>query len=371
MSIPLIQHRLPSQPGDTDTTWFTHRQNAFEQAAILQQVAFKRAKWPDLPDGPFSKQPQHTYPHILPQCAEQLAFYDGFVLDVLTYMHANNIAVHTEALNLKSSQVACLNFLFPLKKDLSLASMVLRKLDAFPGLTSVENIEFEYTGQDETNRKEQPCTAWLGEPRSGKRGQHRTSIDAAVFWTDQRGKTHISLIEWKYTERNFGSCSAFANADAETKTRCRSLTVTTDPADHCVLAGSGRHCGRHYWDHMQEAGISLAKLAVISGCPFQGPFYQLMRQFLIAQYLRTDGHAHHVAVLAVEFEGNDALRAVPPQLRPLMTRPESTVIDTWNSIVDGVPPLCRITAEKLLAAYDSTPATDPTWRQYITARYGL
>lgn len=371
MNTPMIPHRLPSQPGNADTTWFTDRQNPFEQAVIAKQVAYKEATWPDIHNGPFSKQPSHTYPHILPTGNEQLAFYDGFALDVLDYMHANDIAVHTEALNLKSSQVACLNFLFPLKANPSLAVAVLRNLPIFSRFQSVEGIEFEYTGQDETQRKNQPCTTWLGEPTSGKRGQNRTSIDAAIFWTDLDTATHITLVEWKYTERNFGSCSAFDKAKPESKARCRALSVADQPASQCLLAGPGRHCGRHYWDYMPAAGISLAKLSLVAGCPFQGPFYQLMRQFLVAQYLRETRQANHINVITIDFEGNEALRNVPPQLRPLAPGSDHTVIDAWNSVLDGVPLLRCITAESLLQAYDATPETDSTWRQYITARYGL
>jgi hypothetical protein len=46
-----------------------------------------------------------------------------------------------------------------------------------PGLREVTAVEFEYTGPDGT-------TDWLGEPKRGKRGQDRISMDAAFFWMD-------------------------------------------------------------------------------------------------------------------------------------------------------------------------------------------
>jgi len=366
---PHIHHRLPDDPGTDDILWFTKRQNTFEQKVIKKQVAYKRSRWPKLPDGQSSKHPNHTYPHILPS-TERLAFFDGFADEVLKYMNINHIAIHTEALNLKSSQVACLNFLFPFRLNYQFAAKVLRNL--FPNMTAVTGIEFEYTGQDEKKRKDQPCTAWLGEPHSGKRGQNRTSIDAAIFWTDDTEKAHISLIEWKYTEKNFGLCSAFNDATAQVEADCLALNVLDEnPEANCLLAGEGSHYGRHYWDHMEESGIRLARLAKVQGCPFRGPFYQLMRQFLVAQFLRDQPTKEEVEVIAIEFAENQALKELPKELEPLRQKKEDTVIGAWNSVIEGVPKLGRITAEKLLAAYDATPATDPTWRQYIRDRYGM
>jgi len=208
------RHVLPGEEGG-DTAWF-YRQNAFEQQEIFRQVAFKRRRWPELGDGSASKRPTYTYPHILPAGHERLAFYGPLADAILAYLAEEDIALHSEVLNLKSSQAACLNFLFPLRQDLDLAKASLGSF--LPGLREVTGIEFEYTGSPEV-------TQWLGEPRRGKRGQNRTSIDAAVFWVGRSKKRCITLVEWKYTERNFGACSAFQSAPKDDKARCRALDV--------------------------------------------------------------------------------------------------------------------------------------------------
>jgi len=107
------RHVLPGEESG-DTAWF-QRQNRFEQREVLRQVAFKRGRWPHLPDGAASKRPTYTYPHILPAGHERLAFYEPLADAILSYLAANDIAPHSELLNLKSSQAACLNFLFPLR----------------------------------------------------------------------------------------------------------------------------------------------------------------------------------------------------------------------------------------------------------------
>ncbi len=362
-------HKMLGDPGPGDTTWFTERQNDFEKEVIIRQVSYKTMNWPGLPYAASHRGSKHHYPHILPAGNEHLAFFPGFSDEVFTYMKEADIEGHSELLNLKSSQAACFNFLFPLRQDHALAAHVLR--DILPNVSTVTNIEFEYTGQDEANRSHQPCTEWLGEPASGKRGQNRTSIDAAIFWTDSSNETHISLIEWKYTERNFGMCSASQNGDAQTKANCQSLCTSHNPAANCILASNRRNCGRHYWEHMEEAGLSLEKLAQVQGCPFRGPFYQLMRQFLVAQFLRNKRAADHVDVIALEFEDNAALRKLPRNLTCLCPDQDATVIDAWNAFLDCTPPLRRITAEQLIAGYDNVTDIDSEWREYIRFRYGL
>lgn len=200
----MISHTLPGEPNG-DTSWFW-RLNPFEQRETRRQVEFKRRHLPNLPDGHSTIHPEHRYPHILPKGHLAKAFYPPMRLAVLDYLNEHQIATHTEVLNLRSSQAACWNFLFPLHEDLDLATAVFGAL--LPDLECVTAIEFEFTG-------ELGATTWLGEPRSGQRGQNRTSIDAAVFWSNRQGQPCATLIEWKYTERSFGSCSAFNKASSQ------------------------------------------------------------------------------------------------------------------------------------------------------------
>jgi len=356
------RHILPGEEGG-DTAWF-HRQNPFEQQEIYRQVAFKRGRWPHLPDGAASKRPTHTYPHILPAGHERLAFYGPLADDVLSYLAANDIAPHSELLNLKSSQAACLNFLFPLHQDLDLAWAVLRPL--LPSLREVTGLEFEYTGPEGT-------TEWLGEPSGGKRGQHRTSIDAAIFWIGRSKRVHVTLAEWKYTERNFGACSAFGNASPEDKTRCRALDVARDrnPARSCLLTTGGDRRSRRYWEHVEAAGMSLPAFADVQGCPFRGPFYQLMRQFLLAAYLRHVGEADQVEVVSIGFARNTALHRVPPQLRPLVGGKREGIVEAWNAVLQGSPPLRHWMVEELMAGVNKVEGIDLGWRNYLRERYDV
>jgi len=356
-----IRHVLPGQSGG-DTSWF-ERQNTFEQAVILHQVGFKRARWPDIEGGRFSKQPRHIYPHILPKGSERLAFCDSIADDVLNYLSQERIALHSEALNLKSSQVACLNVLFPFRQDLHLATRVFKGL--FPGLATVTGIEFEYTGPTGT-------TEWLGEPPDGMRGQNRTSIDAAIFWKDADGKGRASLVEWKYTERSFGGCSAYAKAGPEKRRSCDRLNLlASDLGQNCLLTSGEPRRSRLYWKRMEQSGISLGKLSRVAGCPFKGPLYQLMRQTLVARHTVDCGEADRAEVVSVSFAGNRELHTVPRELLPLADGQTSDILTVWNSMLLGMPPLRNITVEQLMSQYDGTPNQDGDWRTYIRDRYGI
>jgi hypothetical protein len=354
-------HVLPGEQGG-DVTWF-YRQNSFEQQEIFRQVTFKRRHWPQLDDGRFSKRRIHIYPHILPTGHERLAFYEPLADAILFYLTEEDIAPHSEMLNLKSSQAACLNFLFPLRQDLDLAKATLGPF--LLGLREVTGIEFEYTGPPE-------ATEWLGEPKQGKRGQYRTSIDAAICWIGKSKRRHVTLVEWKYTEESFGVCSAFSSAPKEAKANCRSLDAAKDsnPAQSCLLTTGGGRRSRRYWEHMESAGISLPAFVSVEGCPFQGPFYQLMRQFLLAAYLRQTGEVDEAEVVSVGFARNTALCMVPPQLRPLVGG-EGDIIDAWNAVLKDAPPMRHWTVEQLMARVNYVKGIDLGWRNYLRERYDV
>lgn len=359
---PVILHVLPGETGG-DTSWF-FRQNHFEQQEILRQVAFKNKYWPGLGNGKFAKRPQHTYPHILPDGNVRKAYYEPIADKVLQYLEEENIALHTEALNLKSSQVACFNFLFPIRRDPQLATRLLKP--HFSGMDSVTGIEFEYTGPIE-------ATKWLGEPLGGKRGQNRTSIDAAIFWKDENRRRHASLIEWKYTEHNFGVCSAFSNGNKEEKAICKSLNVAEDsnPAHICLLTSGKRHRSRRYWEHMESAGISLDVFSDVPGCPFQGPFYQLMRQYLLGSYLQVHNIVDRFEVVSLDFSGNNQLYKIPGHLRPMVNEEDYDVVFLWNTALPDGNKMRHITVEDLMVSADGVDGIDSEWRAYIQERYGV
>jgi len=347
-------HGLPGEPGDT--AWF-ERMNAFEQQETRRQVAFKRKHWPDLPDGIWAKKKgeAYTYPHIVPD--RDKALYPGIAGDVLRYFQSNNVAVHSEFLNLKSSQACCFNVLFPLHQDLALAEIALKPV--LPGVKSVMAIEFEYTGPE-------GATAWLGEPSGGHRGAYRTSIDAAVWWKSDAG-SYLTFIEWKYTEKTYGVCGGYQSKGNKHRRFCETMVVSVGAHPQGCYLTEGKNT-RRYWDHLSEAGISLAALSRCSGCPFRGPFYQLMRQYLLAAYCRRCEPVEDVFVVAVGFGGNTFLHDVPSELANL----GGNIEGAWNACLSEVPLIEHVSVESIIASIRAANrSAEAEWLAYLNDRYGL
>lgn len=337
-----------------DTAWFG-RYSPFIQAETRRQVEYRRRTWPDLPVGEHSKRAGSFYPHLLPADRWKLNLFEPIRERVVPYLDENDIALHSEAANLRSSQVCCFNFLFPLRLDLEAAAVVLAPV--LRGVAAVDSIEFEDAG-------EEGATEWLGEPTGGRRGANRTSIDAAVRWRDLDGQRRLTLVEWKYTEEKYGTCGGFASKGNLTPERCTSFDPRRDPSSQCYLAAGGRHGKRRYWEHLRPD--VLGRLSGTKGCPFQGPLYQLLRQELLAEHFRSTGRYDEVDVVVLHFGGNAALAEVPVHLRPL----GSSVGAIWSTAV-GVG-FREVAVERVMEAIDAAPVERlTTWRRYTAERYGV
>lgn len=340
-----------------DAAWL-ERLNPWERQETHRQIDFKKRKWPEVADGAWSKIPGRHYPHILPVEHVDKAFVPSIAADVKAYFDQHDIAKHSEVRNLKSSQACCINFMFPLKDDLELAAVALRPV--LPGVRRVKKIDFEFTGDE-------GATEFLGEPKNGKRGLHRTSIDVSIEWLDNLDREVLTLSEWKYTERTFGSCGGFRSKRNENKAACRSWMDHGHPIGTACYLTQGRHT-RRYWERMADAGIDLATLSRSEPCPFHGPFYQLMRQFLLAAYLRRQRPDRLVEVATLSFRDNTALQAVPPNLRYL----GSDIVSAWNNAISGAPPLRRAWVDDIGEALGHTDSErGRELYAYLGDRYGV
>ncbi|MFC1689172.1 hypothetical protein ACFL07_05860 [Pseudomonadota bacterium] len=284
-----------------------YKTSAWSRKVTRQQAELKKKLWPRLPPG-FHQKTERHYDHILPEGYEKLAFYPPIADAVFEYASERNLKIHDEIRNLKSSQACCFNFLFPLKLDLEAAALALRHFH--PTLESVKDLDFEYTGPSE-------LTDWLGEPEYGRPGYKRTSIDCAVFWTSNDGNPHVTLIEWKYTEVAFGTCSS-------QKTSCRK----DDYQKNCPLVHGSIERPRRYFECLEEAEINLSKIPSV-GCPFRGAIYQLMRQSLVAFWVKENiGLEPHL--VSLNFTENTSTESIEAEYyNSAMT----SLLELWNLAV--------------------------------------
>ena len=174
---------------------------------------------------------------------------------------------HGPSNHLLDSQVQCVNALFPMVSD---PARILAAFGAALDTEEVLEIEpgrfltFEYIGPvDYFNEGN-------GKPR--RRGTRCTSVDAAFRYLTRQGEVELALLEWKYTESYPSLRKPQPKADATRSSRYQA----------------------HYEDDSGPLRSELLDFPFL----LDEPFYQLMRQQLLAHQLETH-HAEDAAAVRV------------------------------------------------------------------------
>lgn len=159
--------------------------------------------------------------------------------------------------NLLSSQVQCVNALMQMVND---PERIVRAFGNLVDIAEVLEVEpgryltFEYIGPSDYFNE------GAGNPRV--RGTMCTSVDAAFLYRTRTGVTELALVEWKYTEKYTTARKPNPGYD---KTRIK----------------------RYGADYHDPSGPLRAELLDIEWM-LDEPFYQLMRQQLLAWRLERD-----------------------------------------------------------------------------------
>lgn len=204
--------------------------------------------------------------------------------------------------NLLSSQVQCVNALMPMVDD---PERIKRAFGHVVDIAEVLEIEpgrhltFEYIGPEDYFGE------GAGKPRV--RGTRCTSVDAAFLYRTSTGSTELALVEWKYTEK---------------------YTTTRPPKPGYDKTRIKRY-GADYHDPAGPLRFELIDIEWM----LDEPFYQLMRQQLLAWRLEKD-HAEGADVVRV-------LHVLPPRnlaYQASLVRPEhramgNTVDEVWAQLL--------------------------------------
>jgi hypothetical protein len=126
----------------------------------------------------------------------ELNLWEGIRKDTKEYFIKNGIAWWSgngePTGHLLSSQIACLNHLYPLRQRKDCTDKILQNIsDSISESLFVDSglVEFEKTGIKP-----------LGKELSTQRGANSTSIDSFMIGKKHNGDKVLILIEWKYTE---------------------------------------------------------------------------------------------------------------------------------------------------------------------------
>lgn len=214
----------------------------------------------------------------------------------------------------------------------------------FPTLQEMLKVEgeryiaFEWIGQEN----------YLGERvvRDGKRtrGRHFTSADAVVMFKRTDGKHQTVLIEWKYAEAYGRESLKISKSGTDRTAIYRSLFTRDDcPINKDVLTD---------FDAL-----------------FYAPFYQLMRQQLLAHEMEQAKElgTASVCVLHIAPDHNtDYRRVTSPELAAL----GETVTDVWQQLVRPPGRFISVSTEQLFGRLSVEQLPEMRgWLEYIHARY--
>jgi hypothetical protein len=265
----------------------------------------------------------------------------------LSHFAKYNIKWHTgqngkPSNHLCSSQVCCVNFLFPFAdKPNELAQVFRLVYPEIEKMLPVENgryVSFEWIGQEN----------YLGEKvsRSGQRsrGANCTSADSIVMFERKDKKRQVVLIEWKYTESYGGNFLKFADSGTDRTEIYRHLFEKEDcPIDKDILPS---------FDSL-----------------FFEPFYQFMRQQFLANEMEKAHElgADIVSVLHIAPAHNDDFRKVTsPELEKL----GESATSIWKNLVKNEGRYISVSIEKLFGSLSETQLPEMKfWVKYIHARY--
>jgi len=247
--------------------------------------------------------------------------------------------------HLCDSQVCCVNFLFPFADKPHALIELLRPV--FPTILRVLPMEKEFPGQFisfEWIGKENYLQERIGRGGKRTRGANFTSADAAVMFEREDGMRQIALIEWKYTE-SYGSTPLKIAPSGTDRTKIyKPLYEQEDcPLNESLL--------RDFADLFYE------------------PFYQLMRQQLLAHEME---RAHELGATLVSvlhiapWHNQDFRRVTSPNLCELGV----SAMDVWKRLVQAPDRFTSVSTEELFGrlAVEHLPQLSAWWG-YINQRY--
>lgn len=232
--------------------------------------------------------------------------------------------------HLNSSQVACVNHLEPARIDGAVSAMVFKNLglDLVPEALEDGYVEYEWIGGEN----------YLGEGGPRVRGANVTSLDALMLGT--RGPRRVLIvIEWKYLETYGVESVAVSHKGIDRIETYRPLLQRSD------------------------SPITVQDL----GWLFHEPYYQLMRQTLLAWQMveHHDFGANDWIHLQVVPMGNEKLRGrggAPEQLLG------SGLAEVWRSVLHE-PARYRLVTPGDVAGGMKVPEHWRPWRGWLRERY--
>lgn len=265
-----------------------------------------------------------------------LNLWEGIRQDAKDYFLKNNIvwwSGNAEPTgHLLSSQISCLNHLYPIRQRKECVDIILQNLnDTIVESQFVDSgfIEFEKTGRNP-----------LGKESSTQRGANSTSIDSFMIGKKQDGEKVLVLIEWKYTE-----------------------SYSPKPL---LVSDSGKNRFEIYSDLLENPDSPI--ITEDFKDLFFEPYYQLMRQTLLGWTMarnREYGVSDWIHVHVIPEDNKELKETITSKNMKGMTLEES-----WKLQLKNPEKYIVISPEKLLNPLKTLPDTRSII-DYLTNRYWM
>lgn len=278
--------------------------------------------------------------------------WPGARADVEHYVRRHKLKMHTMAAHLLSSQIFCFNFLAPFMSRPSALADLLRPIVGgevvpiwLPGEESF--VAFEWISTHD----------YLNEGEKRQRGSQCTSVDAAVGYVTG-GRRELLLLEWKYTE-SYGAPLA---------DRPRARSSGGHPTSNEVRTARYR---AHF-----DAGVVTPEFALDD--LFWEPFYQLLRQQMLARAVEADTERpeaafDRVSLAHVSPSANRALQKLTaPKVRSRFEADGLGACEAWRRMLLEEDRYRPIHVETLFRGFpfDRRPELSG-WGDYMKERYAF
>jgi hypothetical protein len=250
--------------------------------------------------------------------------------------------------NLASSQVSCVNFLFPLASTPGALLAFLQAIDSdaeaivpiVDGGGRSAPVEFEWVG-------------WRGPLEGGRitRGANQTSVDALLVADTCTGR-RAYLIEWKYCEEYLHPADKGAGRSGDTrKARYGGLYVAPTSSFSATLS-------------LEEV--------------LHDPFYQLMRMHLLGDRMLAEGVTESLRVDDVRVvvfcphANNDYRRVVSATSLGRRWPEKETVRDAMRALLKDPRRFDLVAQDRVVDVLRKGPLSRPLrpWLDYHALRYG-
>ncbi len=317
----------------------------FLESEKLRQIVFKQfsktISKAGQEDGIFRGKP---YPFCLPRHLSDETLFPAIRETAVAYFRDYGIKWHQgidgkPSNHLCDSMVCGVNFLYPFARQPEALAELLKPF--FPEIKKMLPMEGEHYVAYEWIGAQN----YLGEraPESGNhtRGANFTSADAAVRFQREDGSIQVVLVEWKYTESYSSTSYLIAKSGTDRSQIYRPLLDLED----CIIDKS--KVGE--WDNL-----------------FYEPFYQFMRQQLLAHEMEKDRElgAGTVSLLHISPRKNtDFYKVTSPAFRGL----GKNATDVWKKLLREPDRFLSVYTDELFADFEHPAMRD--WKAYIEERY--